>query len=110
MKKLKSFKTLSSLAAIAATTPIVVSACSDKTPEPEPITEKTDISALPWTATGNYTVPMIDQQIKDEFVKNNPAGQNGIPQDIYHHIFVTVDKRSEADWYINLNTNDSSKI
>ena len=90
MKKIKSLKTLSSLGAIVAITPIVATACNsdDK--------EKTEISSIPWSNSGDYLTTWSADQVVTLFKQQNPEGQNNIPENIYSEVDVVATKVSNV--------------
>ena len=106
MKKIKSLKTLTTLGAISAITPIITTACNDKDSQPTPV-DKIDINSFDWSNTGNYNSAMTTIQFIDEFKKNNVAGQNNIPADIYDHINFDI-SGALASWTITLTAKDTS--
>ena len=85
MKKLKSLKTLSSLGATIAITPIVATACNND----DDTVEKVNVKIYNWKNTGEYYSLMNQQQVVDEFISQNKAGENDIPADIYDYITVS---------------------
>ena len=105
MKKLKSFKTLTSLSAIAAITPIVATACNDSE-----IT-KTNIDTLSWNTNGNYLVTATINNILDEFKQNNKTSSEGglLPDDVYDNITITILGQTTW-WEIYLRANDDSLL
>ncbi|MCF0227845.1 MAG: hypothetical protein HUJ52_03420, partial [Malacoplasma sp.] len=104
MKKLKSLKTLTTLGAITAITPIIAAACNDKDSNP---TQKIDISLLNWSSDGDYDSAMTTVKFIDQFKLNNPAGQNGLPADIYDNVEFDVSGSLNA-WTITLTAKEDS--
>ena len=105
MKKLKSFKTLTSLSAIAAITPIVATSCNDNE-----IT-KTNIDTLSWNTNGNYLVTATINNVLDEFKQNNKTLSEGglLPDDVYDNITITILGHTTW-WEIYLRANDDSLL
>ena len=64
---------------------------------------KCDISTLNWTNSGTYTRTMNWGEVKNEFLSNNEAGKNGIPDDIYNHVTLTsTSEDPQQTWTITI--------
>ncbi|MCF0227884.1 MAG: leucine-rich repeat protein, partial [Malacoplasma sp.] len=112
MKKLKSLKTLSSIGAVVTITPLVAAGCTSannaKSLDEDKSAIKTSLSSFNWSNGGNYFTSMSDEDVIAEFKKQNPAGVNNLPEDIYDNVNFIIKRVTNTIWQITLNANKDS--